>query len=53
MRILGVDPGVHGGMAIVETIDGMAPQLIAAIDIPTVGIRPKNELIRSPSATGS
>ena len=38
MRILGIDPGVHGGIAIVEIIDGAAPQVLGAIDIPTVGV---------------
>jgi Holliday junction resolvasome RuvABC endonuclease subunit len=37
IRILGVDPGVRGGLAVVEISDGAAPQLVDAIDIPTVG----------------
>jgi hypothetical protein len=37
MKLLGIDPGIHGGLAIVEINDGAAPQLIDAIDIPTVG----------------
>ena len=37
MKVLGVDPGIHGGLAVVEISDGAAPQLIDAIDIPTVG----------------
>jgi hypothetical protein len=36
-RVLGVDPGIHGGLAIVAFNDGAAPQLIDAIDVPTVG----------------
>ena len=36
MRILGVDPGIHGGLALVEISDGVAPQLVDAIDIFTV-----------------
>jgi Holliday junction resolvasome RuvABC endonuclease subunit len=44
MKILGVDPGIHGGLAIVEIIDGVAPQLIDAIDIPTVGIGAKERV---------
>jgi Holliday junction resolvasome RuvABC endonuclease subunit len=35
-RILGVDPGIHGGLAIVE-LDGAAPQIIDTIDIPVAG----------------
>jgi crossover junction endodeoxyribonuclease RuvC len=37
MRVLGIDPGVHGGAAIIEIANGAAPQLLDAIDIPTVG----------------
>jgi crossover junction endodeoxyribonuclease RuvC len=37
MKVLGVDCGIKGGLAIVEINDGTTPQLIAAIDIPTVG----------------
>jgi crossover junction endodeoxyribonuclease RuvC len=36
-RILGIDPGIRGGLAIVAFNDGAAPQLIDAIDVPTVG----------------
>jgi crossover junction endodeoxyribonuclease RuvC len=39
MKILGVDPGIRGGLAIVLIVDGAAPRLIDAIDIPTVGIK--------------
>jgi crossover junction endodeoxyribonuclease RuvC len=44
MKILGVDPGVHGGLAIVDINDGVAPELIDAIDIPTVGIKAKERV---------
>jgi crossover junction endodeoxyribonuclease RuvC len=44
MKILGVDPGVRGGIAIVEIADGSAPQLIDAADIPTVGIGAKERV---------
>jgi hypothetical protein len=40
MRILGIDPGVRGGVAIVEVNNGVAPKLVDAIDVPTVGIEP-------------
>jgi hypothetical protein len=36
-RILGIDPGVRGGLALVEFNDGAAPQLVEAIDIPLPG----------------
>jgi crossover junction endodeoxyribonuclease RuvC len=44
MRYLGVDPGVHGGAAVVEFSDGTAPQLVDAIDIPTVGTGAKERI---------
>jgi Holliday junction resolvasome RuvABC endonuclease subunit len=44
MKILGVDPGVHGGLAIVDIVDGTTPELIDAIDIPTVGIKAKERV---------
>ena len=37
MKILGVDSGVYGGLAIVTIDDGAAPQLVDAIDIPVAG----------------
>jgi len=37
MHILGIHPGINGGLAVVEIDNGAAPQLVAAIDIPTVG----------------
>src|SRR5262249_26538032 len=37
-RILGVDPGISGGLAVVEITDGAAPVLVECIDIPVVGI---------------
>ena len=44
MRILGVDPGVHGGLSIVEIIDGAAPVLIECADIPVVGTGAKERV---------
>ena len=44
MRLLGIDPGLSGGLAIVEITDGAAPVLIAAIDIPTVGTGAKERV---------
>jgi crossover junction endodeoxyribonuclease RuvC len=43
-RLLGIDPGIHGGLAIVEIIDGAAPKLIDAIDVPTVGTGAKERV---------
>jgi Holliday junction resolvasome RuvABC endonuclease subunit len=42
-RILGVDPGVHGGLAIIAN-DGNVPQVIAAIDVPLVGVKAKERV---------
>ena len=40
----GVDPGIHGGLAIVAIEDGAAPQLVDAIDIPVAGIGAKERV---------
>jgi crossover junction endodeoxyribonuclease RuvC len=37
VRVVGVDPGIHGGLAIVEIGNGTAPVLVEAIDIPVTG----------------
>jgi Holliday junction resolvasome RuvABC endonuclease subunit len=45
MRILlGVDPGIHGGLAVVAVVDGAAPQLVEAIDIPVIGTGAKERV---------
>jgi crossover junction endodeoxyribonuclease RuvC len=44
MNILGVDQGVHGGLGIVAINDGMAPELVDAIDIPTTGVKAKERV---------
>jgi Holliday junction resolvasome RuvABC endonuclease subunit len=44
MKILGVDPGIRGGFAIVEVNDGAAPQLVDAIDIPVTGVGAKERV---------
>jgi crossover junction endodeoxyribonuclease RuvC len=44
MKVLGVDPGIRGGLAVVAIHDGAAPQLIDAIDIPVVGIGAKERV---------
>jgi crossover junction endodeoxyribonuclease RuvC len=43
-QILGVDPGIRGGLAIVEINDGAAPKLIDAIDIPVTGVGAKERI---------
>jgi crossover junction endodeoxyribonuclease RuvC len=44
MKYLGIDPGVRGGLAIVEIDDGAAPRLVDAVDIPTVGTGAKERV---------
>jgi Holliday junction resolvasome RuvABC endonuclease subunit len=44
MRVVGIDPGVTGAAVIVEINDGLAPQLVAAIDIPLTGIKTKQRV---------
>jgi crossover junction endodeoxyribonuclease RuvC len=44
MKILGVDPGIYGGLAIVDIVDGVAPQLIDAVDIPIIGTAAKTRV---------
>jgi len=44
-RILGVDPGIRGGLAIVAIdANGAAPQLVYAIDIPVAGMGAKERV---------
>jgi hypothetical protein len=42
VKILGIDPGIRGGCAVVAVNSGDAPQLLDAIDIPVIGLAPKN-----------
>jgi crossover junction endodeoxyribonuclease RuvC len=44
MKILGVDPGIRGGLAIVTMNDGAAPTLVDVIDIPVVGVGAKERV---------
>jgi hypothetical protein len=44
MKILGVDPGVRGGLAVVEINNGAAPKLVDAIDIPIAGVGAKERV---------
>ena len=43
-RVLGVDPGIRGGLAVVEIPDGAAPVLVECIDIPVVGTGAKERV---------
>jgi Holliday junction resolvasome RuvABC endonuclease subunit len=44
VKVLGIDPGIRGGLAIVAIDDGAAPQLIDAIDIPVTGVGAKERV---------
>jgi crossover junction endodeoxyribonuclease RuvC len=44
MKVIGIDPGVRGGLAVVEINDGTAPQLVEAIDIPVTGVGAKERV---------
>ena len=44
MKVLGIDPGVRGGLAMVILGDGAAPALIDAIDIPVTGVGAKERV---------
>ena len=44
MRILGVDPGIFGALALININDGAMPQLIAVIDVPTLGVKAKERV---------
>ena len=44
MKVLGIDPGISGGLAVVEITDGAAPVLVECIDIPVVGTGAKERV---------
>ena len=44
MKVLGVDPGIRGGLAIVLMNDDEAPLLVDAIDIPVTGVGAKERV---------
>jgi crossover junction endodeoxyribonuclease RuvC len=44
VKILGVDPGIRGGLVSISINDGAAPQLIDAIDIPVTGVGAKERV---------
>jgi hypothetical protein len=52
MRVLGIRSGCARRQGIVENLDGAAPRLVDATDIPTVGTKAK-ERVDSRSAIGS
>jgi crossover junction endodeoxyribonuclease RuvC len=44
MRYLGIDPGLAGGLAVVEAVDGAAPTILDCRDIPTLGSGAKTRI---------
>jgi crossover junction endodeoxyribonuclease RuvC len=44
VRVLGIDPGIRGGAAVVAVNNGAAPTLVDAIDIPVAGIGAKERV---------
>src|SRR5262245_58194548 len=36
-KVVGIDPGIHGALAIVEIDTGAMPKLIDVLDVPTIG----------------
>jgi crossover junction endodeoxyribonuclease RuvC len=44
MIVAGIDPGIRGGLAVVEITDGAAPVLVECIDIPVVGTGAKERV---------
>jgi crossover junction endodeoxyribonuclease RuvC len=44
MKILGIDPGIRGALAIVEIANGVMPQLIDVLDVPVIGAGAKERV---------
>jgi crossover junction endodeoxyribonuclease RuvC len=44
MKILGIDPGIHGALAILAINHGAAPQLVAVLDVPVIGTGAKERV---------
>jgi crossover junction endodeoxyribonuclease RuvC len=44
IRILGVDPGIRGGLAIVAINDDDAPDVVDIIDIPVAGVKARERV---------
>jgi crossover junction endodeoxyribonuclease RuvC len=42
--ILGVDPGIHGALALVDINDSTVPQLVAVLDVPVIGTGAKERI---------
>lgn len=44
MILLGIDPGIRGGCAVISVVNGEMPQALDAIDIPIVGTGAKERV---------
>ena len=44
MKLLGIDPGIRGGLAVVVMNSGNSAQLLDAIDIPVIGVGAKERI---------
>jgi crossover junction endodeoxyribonuclease RuvC len=44
IRLVGIDPGICGGLAVIAIEDGEAPLLLDAIDVPIVGTGAKRRV---------
>jgi len=44
VKILGIDPGIHGALALIEINDGAAPQLVNVLDVPVIGTGAKERV---------
>jgi hypothetical protein len=42
--IVGVDPGIHGALAIVNIVDDMVPVLVDVLDVPVIGTGAKERV---------
>src|SRR5262249_61815963 len=44
MRNLGLEPRLHGARALVDIADGLAPKLVAVLDVPVIGTGAKERV---------
>jgi hypothetical protein len=44
VKVVGIDPGVRGGLAIISIDNGAAPRLVEAIDVPVTGTGAKERV---------
>jgi crossover junction endodeoxyribonuclease RuvC len=44
MKILGIDPGIHGALALVDIVDGAPPWLVDVFDVPVIGTGAKERV---------